>query len=82
MEAIARQPAAAAPAATSRATGHLLIGRIFENQVGLPGDFVEAVADFRSGRSRVGGRQGHPGLQGTPHDGFVTQEQAPLSCLT
>ncbi len=71
-------PPAAGRGAGRHLQGYLLVDRVFEGQVRLPGDFVAPVADFRGRGAGVGGDQGHPRLQGAPDDGLIAQQQAPF----
>ena len=50
--------------------------------VGLPGNPITPVADFRGGSPGVGGHQGHPGFQGAPDNGLIPQEEPPLPRLS
>ena len=76
----AQHPPAAGRGPCRHLQGHLFVGGKFELEVGLPGNPITPVADFRGGSPGVGGHQGHPGFQGAPDNGLIPQEEPPLSC--
>ena len=78
----AQHPPAAGRGPRRHLQGHLFVGGKFELEVGLPGNPITPVADFRGGSPGVGGHQGHPGFQGAPDNGLIPQEEPPLSRLS
>jgi hypothetical protein len=74
----AQHPPAAGRGPGRHFQGHLLVGGKFELEVGLPGNPLTPVADFRGGSPGIGGHQGDPGFQGAPDNGLIPQEEPPL----